>query len=47
MWSAIPIALLWVIVNLSEWKQGVPEGDRVQKNTGLSFVLPEKVYEML
>ena len=31
MWSAITVALLWVIVNLSEWKQGsVPEGDRVQ-----------------
>ena len=30
MWSAIPVALLWVIVNLSEGKQGSgPEGDEV------------------
>ena len=28
MWSAIPVALLWVIVNWSEGKQGSgPEGD--------------------
>ena len=32
MWSAIPIALLCIIVNLSERKQGSsPEGDKVDK----------------
>ena len=30
MWSAIPVALLWVIVNWSEKEQGSgPEGDKV------------------
>ena len=30
MWSAIPVALLCIIVNLSEGKQGSgPEGDEV------------------
>ena len=49
MWSAIPVALLYMIVNLCEGKQGSgPEGDEVLKNTGgLSFVLPEKVDVML
>ena len=49
MWSAIPVALLCMIVNWSEGKQGSgPEGDEVLKNTGgLSFVLPEEVNEML
>ena len=43
MWSAIPVALLCMTVNLSEEKQGSgPEGDEVLQNTGgLSFVLPE------
>ena len=31
MWSAIPVALLCIIMNLSEGKQGSgPEGDKVQ-----------------
>ena len=49
MWSAIPVALLLVIVNWSEGKRGSgPEGDEVLQNTGgLSFVLPEEVDEML
>ena len=49
MWSAIPVALLCMIVNLSEGKQGSsPEGDKVLWNTGgLSFVLPEQVDEMV
>ena len=35
MWSAIPVALLCMIVILSERKQGSgPEGDEVLKNTG-------------
>ena len=40
MWSAIPFALLCMIVNLSERKQGSgPEGDEVLLNTGgLSFI---------
>ena len=40
MWSAIPVALLCMIVNWSERKQGSgPEGDEVLWNTGgLSFV---------
>ena len=48
MWSAIPVALLCMIVNWSERKQGSgPKGDKVLLNTGgLSFVLPE-VDEML
>ena len=30
MWSAIPVALLCMVVNRSEWKQGSgPEGDEV------------------
>ena len=30
MWSAIPVALLWVIVKWSEGKQGsCPKGDKV------------------
>ena len=30
IWSAIPVALLWVIVNWSEGKQGSgPKGDKV------------------
>ena len=49
MWSAKPVALLSVIVNWSEGKQGSgPEGDEVLKNTGgLLYVLPEEVNEML
>ena len=49
MWSAIPVALLLVIVNWSEGKQGSgPEGDKVLYNTGgLLFVLPEEVDKML
>ena len=48
MWSAIPVALLCLIVNWSERKQGSgPEGDKVLQNTGgLSFVLPGEVDEM-
>ena len=44
MWSAIPIALHCMIVNLSEGKQGSgPDGDKVLLNTGgPSFVLPER-----
>ena len=49
MWSAIPVALLCIIVNRSEEKQGSgPKGDKVLYNTGgLSFVLPEEVDKML
>ena len=49
MWSAIPVALLCLIVNCSEGKQGSgPEGDEVLLNTGgLSFVLTEEVDETL
>ena len=49
MWSAIPVALLKMIVNLSEGKQGSsPEGDKDLENAGgLSFVLPEEVDEIL
>ena len=49
MWSAIPVALLCMIVNWSEGKQGSgPKGDEVLQNTGgLSFVLPEEVDEKL
>ena len=40
-WSAIPVAL-------SEGKQGSgPKGDEVLQNTGLSFVLPKEVDEIL
>ena len=44
MWSIIPIALLCMIVNLREGKQGSsPKGDEVLKNTeGLSLILPER-----
>ena len=44
MWSAIPVALLCMMLNLSDGKQGSgPEGDEVLKNRGgLSFVLPER-----
>ena len=44
MWSAIPVALLCMIVNLSKGKQGSgPEGDEVLLNTGgISFVLLER-----
>ena len=46
MWSAIPDALLCMIVNLGEGKQG--KGDKVLQNTGgLLFILPGKVDEML
>ena len=35
MWSAIPVALLYMIVNWNERKQGSgPEGDKVLSNTG-------------
>ena len=49
MWSAIPVALLCMIMNWSERKQGSGlKGDEVLKNTGgFSFVLPEQVDEML
>ena len=49
MWSAIPVALLKVIVNWSEGKQGSgPKGDDVLKNTGgILFFLPQEVDEML
>ena len=49
MWSAIPDALLCMIVNLCEGMQGSgPKGDEVLQNTGgLSFVLPKNVDEML
>ena len=45
MWSEIPVALLCMIKNSSERKQGSgPEGDKVLLNTGgFSFVLPELV----
>ena len=44
-WSEIPVALLCMIKNLSERKQGSStDGDKVLLNTGgLSFVLPELV----
>ena len=39
MWSAIPVALLSMVVNRSETKQGSgPEGDEVLYNTGGTFV---------
>ena len=41
MWSAIPVALLSMILNWSERKQGSgPEGDKVLQNTEFSFVPP-------
>ena len=45
MWSAIPVALLCMIVNWSEGKQGSgPEGDKVLYNTGgLLFVRPSVI----
>ena len=41
-WSAIPVALLCMIVNWSEGKQGIgPKGDEVLYNTGgLLSVIP-------
>ena len=44
MWTAIPVALLCMIVNLSEGRQGSgPEGVKVLLNTGgLLFALPER-----
>ena len=49
MWSAIPVALLCVVVKQNERKQGSGlKGDKVLYNTGgLLFVLPEEVDEML
>ena len=49
MWSAIPVALLCMIVNLCKGKQGSsPEWDKVLLNTGgLLFVLPDNIDEML
>ena len=49
MWSAIPVALLCMIVNLCEGKQGSGlEGEEVLQNTGgLLFVLPDNIDEML
>ena len=45
MWSEIPVALVCMIKNSSERKQGSgPEGDKVLLSTGgFSFVLPELV----
>ena len=45
MWSAIPVALLCMIVKWKERKQDSgPKGDEVLGNTGeLSFILPEEV----
>ena len=43
MWSGIPVALLCMILNLSERKQGSgPKGDKVLQNTGdfCSSVIP-------
>ena len=42
MWSAIPVALLCMVVNQNERQGSGPEGDKVLYNTGdfRSFVRP-------
>ena len=48
MWSAIPVALLCMTVNLSEGKQGSgPKGNKVVWTGELSFILPLEVNEIL
>ena len=48
MWSAIPVALLCMVVNLSEGKQGSgPKGNKVVWTGELSFILPLEVNEIL